>query len=265
MTQPRSELITSAKNPLLREVRRAAARGELTVDGFCVSESFHLLEEAIRSRCRIEVVLAAEGVRSTVETHVRGLRGTRVVTVTDKAFAEISNTEASQGVIALVEPPKWTLEQLLRSRAMVVLLDGVQDPGNAGTIIRSAEAFGATGALFLKGTVSPYNPKTLRASAGSLFRLPFVTGIDGTLARTALEQKRIEIYAAQPKGKLLLAEADLGRGFALVIGSEGRGVSEKLASGAVDLRIPTVGVESLNAATAATVILYEAARQRTRQ
>lgn len=145
---------------------------------------------------------------------------------------------------------------------MVVVLDGVQDPGNAGAILRAAEAFGATGLVFLKGTVSPFNPKALRASAGSIFRVPLISGLDQDLARAAFEQKRLDIYAAAPDGDRKVDEVDLRRRFALVIGSEARGVSPRLRGAAFDLRIPTLGVESLNAAVAAGILLYEARRQR---
>ncbi len=119
----------------------------------------------------------------------------------DALFQTISGTETAQGVMSLVEPPVWSLEQLFdgaRGPALVLILDGLQDPGNAGAILRAAEAFGATGAIFLKGTVSPYNPKTLRASAGSLFRVPFLHGVDAELARAALRQNRVELFAGVP-------------------------------------------------------------------
>jgi len=154
---------------------------------------------------------------------------------------------------------------LFRGQSLVVVLDGIQDPGNAGSIVRSAEAFGATGVLFLRGSVNPYHPKTLRAAAGSLFRMPVVYGLDEDLARAALEQRRLDIYAAAPRGAKHLKDVDLTRRCAIVIGSEGRGVSEKLRAAALDLRIPTAGVESLNASVAAGVLLYEARRQRSRQ
>jgi TrmH family RNA methyltransferase len=256
------ESITSDKNPLLREVRKALLRGELTPDGCCVAESFHLLEEAIRSDCRVKVVVAASSVAEAVLTHVKGLKRVRVVTVRDPLFQALVTTENAQGVIAIVKPPSWTVEQLFRGRSLVVVLDALQDPGNAGNIVRTAEAFGATGAMFLKGTVSPFNSKTMRASAGSLFRLPFITGVSYEVARAALEQRRLDVYAAMPCGQRKLAEVDLSRRFALIVGSEGHGVSEKLRGAAIDVRIPTVGVESLNAAMAAGVFLYEAARQR---
>jgi TrmH family RNA methyltransferase len=256
------ETLLSAQNPLFKEVRRAATRGSLTSDGFAVAEGFHLLEEALRSQCEIRVVIAADTVRSTVETHVGGLKQTRVVAVSEAAFAALASTETPQGVLALVRPPAWTLAQLVRGRPLVVALDGVQDPGNAGAIVRAAEAFGATGVAFLKGSVNPYNPKCLRASAGSAFRLPVVAALEESLLLAALEQKRARLYAALPRAETLISEADLTGNCALVIGSEGRGVSTRLQRESTGLRIPTSGVESLNAAMAAGILLYEARRQR---
>jgi len=265
---PRPELITSAANPLLKEVRRAIAHGDLTEDGYAVAESFHLLEEALRSDREVGAVLAAQSVGSAAEAHIRRLRGIRLALLPDALFQRLSGTENSQGVIALVKPPVWSMEQLFRGCPLVVVLDGLQDPGNAGTIARAAEAFGASGLLFLKGTVSPTNPKTLRASAGSLFRIPYLHGVDAALACAALRQHKVELYAGVParpgKSTLLrsILEVDLTVRCGLVIGSEARGVSEGLRSAALDVSIPTVGVESLNAAIAAGVLLYEARRQR---
>ncbi len=257
-----NETLTSATNPLLKEVRRAILRGSLTADGLCVAESFHLLEEALRSDCAVRTVLASASVRSAVAGHVKGLKSVRVITLADPLFQKVASTETSQGVIALVHPPEWSLEHLLRGKCLAVVLDGVQDPGNAGAIVRAAEAFGATGVAFLKGTVNPYNPKCLRAAAGSVFRLPVVHGVDEQILLAALEQKRVDLYAAMPRGGKLIGEVDLTRACAIAVGGEGHGVSRKLYARAEDLRIPTSGVESLNVAMAASVILYEARRQR---
>jgi len=261
----RAETITSPANPLVKDVRRAIARGGLTAQGLCVAETFHLLEEALRSDCQVRYVLAAESVHSAAEKHVRRLAGIQVLVLPDALFQTLSGTETSQGVMALVKPPIWDLEQLFRGRPLVVILDGLQDPGNAGSIVRAAEAFGATGVLFLKGAVSPYNPKTLRASAGSLFRLPFLPALDPALARAALAQHRVELYAGLParNGETRpLATADLARPCGLVIGNEAHGVGAGWRAAAQGLSIPTVGVESLNAAVAAGILLYEARRQR---
>ena len=192
--------LTSTKNPLLKDVRRAITRGGLTTDGFCIAETFHLLEEALRSECSIQTVIASESVRATVERRVGGLKNINLVRVPDNLYAEISATESGQGVMALVKPPEWQLDQLLRGKPLVMILDGVQDPGNAGAIVRAAEAFGASGVIFIKGSVNPYNPKAIRASAGSIFRVPTVASLDPALAIAAISQKKMDLYAAMPTG-----------------------------------------------------------------
>jgi RNA methyltransferase, TrmH family len=261
------ETITSVANPLLKDVRHAIAQGGLTEQGWCVAETFHLLEEAVRSRCEVKVVLAAESARSVVEVQVRRLPAVRLVILPDALMQKVSATQTSQGVVTLVRPPEWKLEQMTGTHALVVVLDGMQDPGNAGAIVRAAEAFGATGAIFLKGCVSPYNPKTLRASAGSLFRVPFLHGIDANTARTALQQKALKLYVTVPardgKAAPALAETDFTANCALIIGSEAHGVGQVLRAASTEISIPTAGVESLNAAMAAGILLYEARRQRT--
>jgi TrmH family RNA methyltransferase len=195
--------------------------------------------------------------------------GRRTVILPDSLFQSIAATETSQGVIALVQPPEWSIDQLfqgqsIQGQSMVVVLDGLQDPGNAGAIARAAEAFGATGLMFVKGTVSPYHPKTLRASAGSLFRIPFVSALAAPLARASLRQHGVDLYAAMPftGSQRMAGDVDFTRGCAIVIGSEGRGVSKELRVICQEVAIPTVAVESLNAAVAAAVLLYEARRQR---
>jgi RNA methyltransferase, TrmH family len=263
------EIISSSANPLLKDVRRAIARGGLTQEGYLVAETFHLLEEALRSGCAVRVVLCSESVHSAVQKHVKRLTGLRVAVVADELFPSISGIESPQGVIALVRPPVWNLPQLFGGRSLVLVLDGLQDPGNAGAIARAAEAFSATGIMFLKGTVSPFNPKALRASAGSLFRVPFAYGLDSALARAALQQNKLEVYAGVPANAHTpakpLDQVDFSRKCALVIGNEARGVSPQLRSAAMDISIPTAGVESLNAAVATGILLYEARRQRSRQ
>jgi TrmH family RNA methyltransferase len=163
-------------------------------------------------------------------------------------------------VLTLVRPRVSTLDAVLKEDALAVILDGVQDPGNAGAVIRSAEAFGASGVIFLKGSVNPYNPKCLRGSAGSIFRLPVVSAVEDEALQAALTG--IALLTAMPHSERVLAGADFRRACAVVIGGEGRGVRPELAALAEPLRIPTVGVESLNAAVACGVILYEARRQR---
>ncbi len=241
--------LTSEKNPLLKQVRRAARQASLTEDGLALAEGPHLLQEALRSHVEIHAVIAAES--ATLPD-----LNTRVLRVTDRAFAGLATTETPQGVVALIRPPVWTPADLLRGTPLVVILDRLQDPGNAGAILRAAEAFAATGAIFLKGTVNPYNPKCMRASAGSIFRLPLLTSV----AEDALPD--LPLYAADPRAAELASHAGLAQPCALVIGAESHGVSPALAARARPVRIPTAGVESLNAAVAAGILLYEARRQR---
>lgn len=247
--------LTSEKNPLLKEVRRAASRSELTEGGCVLAEGVHLLEEALGSPVAIDTVIVAEPVGAGVERLLSRCTGARVVLVPDAVFSKIASTEHPQGVITLVRPPRWSTQDLERGTPLVVLLDAIQDPGNAGTIVRTAEAFGATGMAFLKGSVSPHNPKCVRASAGSLFRMPVVD---------RFETPGLALYAAMPRAELPLERADFTGPCAIVIGSEGHGVHGELAQRAIGVRIPTSRVESLNAAVAAGVMLYEARRQRTR-
>ncbi len=243
------ETLISDQNPLLKEVRRLARKATLGDDRIVLAEGPHLLDEALRSGVEIRAVILAESAREAPETR---LAGARLARVPDALFAKLASTEAPQGVLALVRLPDWRREDLLRATPLVLVLDGVQDPGNAGAILRTAEAFGATGAVFLKGTVSPANPKCLRASAGSVFRLPIVAEIP----------EGLRLCAADPRASLPVSEARLDGPCAIVIGGEGGGVRPELAARATGIRIPTASVESLNAAVAAGILLYEARRQR---
>lgn len=253
--------IQSAHNPLVREIRRAVARGGLTHNGLCVAEGFHLLEEALRSGLRIDTVLATERAAAELRADFGRGRKPRFVRIGESLFSGISATEHAQGVLALVEPPQWREQDLFARRAPLVVLDRVQDPGNAGTIARAAEAFGAAGILWVKGTVGRWNPKTLRASAGSLFRLPVIEA-EAAEAAEMLQSRGAAIRITSPREGAPPWDRDWRAPCALVIGNEAHGVGSEWARAGEPVRIPTAGVESLNAASAAAVILYEAMRQR---
>jgi TrmH family RNA methyltransferase len=264
---PKVEAISSPANPLVKDIRGALRRGPLTEGGYCVAESFHLLEEALRSGSEIGAVVASERARAAVEERLGQRRDIRMAVVSESVFGKISATESSQGVIVLVKPRAWQIDGMFRGDALVIVLDGVQDPGNAGTILRAAEAFGASGAVFLKGSVNPYNAKALRASAGSVFHLPLMHGVAPAVLSETLALHNLDVYAAVPVAGPAesLTRADLKRPCALIIGSEAHGITPEVRSLARAITIPTRRVESLNAAMAATVLLYEAHRQRIRQ
>lgn len=249
--------LSSAANPLVKAVRKAARRGRATEDGLWLAESPHLLEEARRSEVELAAVLLAEAAADTVRELAQSCEAPLRL-ISDKLFAELATTEHSQGVIALVRPPEWTLKGILDRQGPVVVLDRLGDPGNVGAIARSAEAFGAAGLALTRGSAHPANPKALRASAGAFFRLPFVSGADpGPLVEECKAAGRALLAACAHDGRSI-REAPLDNA-AIVIGSEAHGVESALKDAAEAVHIPTVRVESLNAAMAATVILYEAA------
>jgi TrmH family RNA methyltransferase len=214
-----------------------------------------LFEEAVASHIEIGAVLVSEEVAerdwpSGVSVHI----------LPKALIREIVTTESPQGIVTLVRVSESGIDSILDARGRVLLLDGIQDPGNAGAIVRAAEAFGGSGVVFLKSTVSPYNPKCLRASAGSSFRLPFVNHPEADAVRVALSLRGVALYAAMPGAEMSIEAVDWRKPGAIVIGSEGRGVSSEWSAKATPISIPTKGVESLNAAVAAAVILYEASR-----
>jgi RNA methyltransferase, TrmH family len=254
----------SDHNPLVKQIRRAISHGTLTEDGYAVAEGPHLVEEALAAHCEIRAVILSESARPALVSSLAGdaarLPAPRLVSA--KTFRSISSTDTPQGVLALVKPPAADALQVFGGDALAVILDGVQDPGNAGAIVRVAEAFGSTGAVFLKGSVDPFHPRSVRGSAGSAFRLPIVTG--GAFDTLIARDPELAVYAAMPRAaaSIELGEADFTRACAIVIGGEGRGVSEEIAAAAIPVHIPTARVESLNAAVAAGIVLYEARRQR---
>lgn len=242
------DFVSSAANPLLKEVRKAQEQGGVTAQGWLVAEGPRLVEEAIRSGLHIHCAIVREG--------MDGYTGPadRLVTVPDAVFRSIAATETPQGVLVLAEPPRHERTALFVGTPLIVILDGVQDPGNAGAIARSAEGFGATGIVFGAGSANPLAPKTLRASAGSLFRIPFL--------RDPQFDPELPCFAGVGRTAQAVWDCDLRQPCALVVGSEGGGISERFARLAQPVNIPTRGVESLNAAVAASVLLYEASRQR---
>jgi TrmH family RNA methyltransferase len=186
----------------------------------------------------------------------------------DKLFSSAVPSQTPQGVAALVQVKTFTLENIIdkASGGPLLVIAGVQDPGNLGTILRSAEAFGARGVLLGEGTVSAYNSKVVRASAGSVFRVP-VTKIDLNTLAAQLRNRGIRLIATSSHKGVVLPEADLKAETAIFIGNEGAGIDKKLLGEMDELvMIPHAPkVESLNAGVAASIVLYEAARQRGRK
>jgi TrmH family RNA methyltransferase len=258
--------VQSKQNARLKELRRALAKPGRDTHGLAGIEGLNLLEEALRGDLHVPCVFVAEDAQDRLE----GLPlppGTEVLLLPRALLDSVLQTETPQPVAALVEVPDWTLAHVLgpgkQSAPLILVLAGLQDPGNLGTILRSAEAFGASGIIALPGTVSQWNPKAVRASAGSVFRMPFIaTTADECFP--SLRQAGIHILTTTVRAAEPLDFCDLTGPIAFLIGNEGSGVPHNLAAHADSaLTIPCPGaVESLNAAVAASVLLYESSRQR---
>jgi TrmH family RNA methyltransferase len=257
--------ISSRQNSLVKALRSAFHHGELTPDGDCAVDGIKIVEEAIRSSVRITALFVAESARDRVNRLLPQLGNhTETLLLPDDVFRSAVTTEAPQGVAALVRAPQAKLDSMLQViEPLIIVAAGLQDPGNLGTVIRSAEAFVATGIIACEGTVNPYNPKVIRGSAGSIFRLP-VLKTDGPKALSAMRERGLRILATSSHKSSPVQEADLTGPLAIIIGNEGSGVPRDLLKEADQvIRVPhSQKVESLNAGIAASVVLYECARQR---
>jgi len=245
----------------LAQLRKAFRHGTLLPDGLLPIEGKILLEEAQRSRIEIVDLFVRNGipVPKTASGQIR------VEEVPAAVFRTIQETEQSQGIVATVRPRQFSLADILsRTPALIVVLCRLQDPGNVGTILRVSEAFGATGCVSLSGTASIYNSKVVRASAGSLFRLPHFGGAELQETIAALQSKNIRIIGTSPTSASSIETWDWRTPTAILIGNEGSGLNPKeLGYCDTVLRIPhNPTVESLNSALATAVILYEASKQR---
>jgi TrmH family RNA methyltransferase len=249
-----SALVTQVRN---LQRRRARKRSTLAV-----AEGVRLVEEALAAGVRFEgVVVAASALEhGRIATLVQRLEAhaIEVEDVPDRVFDGLADAETPQGVLAVVAPRSWRLADLdLDAGSPVLVLDAVQDPGNVGTLIRTAFALGAAGTLLLPGTADPRNPKVLRGAMGATFRLPVVPLTEEELGAWA-RRERVDLWAADMEG-VALGRAGRPARVAVVVGNEGAGVRPSVMSLARQrIAIPlTRGAESLNVAVAAGILLYE--------
>jgi len=247
---------------LVRDLRLRRGRERR---GLALAEGVRLVEEALAARLVIRHLLASPALEATPRGRaLKAALNTAGHTVTDtdeREFNGLAATDHPQGVLAVIEPPAWTLDDVQPGpRAPVLVLDGVQDPGNVGTMVRSAFALGAAGVLALPGTAEMTNPKTLRATMGGYFRLPCIPVDEAALRR----------WAGSAGVRVLIAATDgtsprsaRGTPLAVVVGNEGAGTRPSLegwAHGRIGIAL-RAGAESLNVAVAAGIILYEVTRE----
>jgi RNA methyltransferase, TrmH family len=262
--------IEGRHNPLVKELRQAFAHAELTDKGDCAIEGVRIVEEAIRSGLHFRAVFFRESAKNLsgrllpqIGSHVE------ILLLPDKLFDGAVPSETPQGVAALVRLKEFSLGDILERLQVgpVIAVLGLQDPGNLGTILRSSEAFGSAGVIVGEGTVSPLNSKVIRASAGSIFRLPVVIakaagGLEEISKR--LRQAGVRMIATSSHKGTPLDQSKLTGPSAVFIGSEGSGLPRTLMAEVDELvAVPhTAQVESLNAGVAGSIVLYEASRQR---
>jgi TrmH family RNA methyltransferase len=265
--------IEGRHNPLVKQLRQAFAHSELTDAGDCAIEGMRILEEAIRSGLRFSSVFFRESAQDRANRLLPQI-GAQVETLLlpDKLFDSLVPSESPQGVAALVRLKQFSLDDITERLQLgpIVVLAGLQDPGNLGTILRSSEAFGSAGAILGEGTVSPFNTKVVRASAGSVFRLPIIHS-QGNPAPKKLDEisdklrsQAVRLIATSSHKGTPLDQADLKSPAAIFFGNEGSGLPRDLMAKMDEvIAIPhSPQVESLNAGVAASIVLYEAARQR---
>jgi len=271
--QNRLRRIEGRHNPLVKQLRQAFSRSELTDAGDCAIEGLRILEEAIRSGLRFSSVFFRESAQDRANRLLPQI-GAQVETLLlpDKLFDSLVPSESPQGVAALVRLKEFSLDDVTERLQVgpIVVLAGLQDPGNLGTILRSSEAFGSAGVVLGEGTVSAFNSKVVRASAGSVFRLPIVHSQSKSGApkleevSEKLRSQGVRLIATSSHKGTPLDQADLASPAAIFFGNEGSGLPRDLMAKMDEvIVIPhTPQVESLNAGVAASIVLYEAARQR---
>jgi TrmH family RNA methyltransferase len=271
-----ANVITSRDNKWIKAFR-SALQGSGPGEGEPLGiEGRKLVEEALAFGLEAQALLVSESgeeelprILDAATRSDAGISRNRIYRTSDKLFASVSDTEAPQGIAALFAQRVWGLDDALRSETapLVVVMVGVQDPGNVGTIVRSAEAFGATGVIAARGTADPWSPKALRSSAGSAFRLPVIRGLAVPVVMAQLKISKVKIVAASANSKSVdpanLAHILQGPA-AIFVGSEGSGLPAEVEHTAdATIAIPmSAQVESLNAGVAASILLYEAAKFR---
>lgn len=262
-------MITSSSNPKVRQIIQWQNKSkERRGAGIFLTEGFRMFEEAPAESIQ-QVYLSEDALKRVCKRpdSEQKLMETGYETVSKEIFARMSDTQTPQGILCVVRRPLYSLEQLLQvEKPLLMVLEDIQDPGNLGTIIRTGEAAGITGVIMSADTVDVFNPKTIRATMGSIFRMPFlcVENLGETIE--LLRQRKIHTYAAHLDGEAWYDDFSFGEPTAFLVGNEGNGLTGETAAQAEHrLKIPMEGsVESLNAAVAASLLMYEAYRQRRR-
>ena len=255
-------MITSTSNKQVKNLISLTKKAkERNKQGVFIVEGRKMFEEAPKEWCLVLYVSAT--FLQSAENQVL-LQGYEYEILSDAVFRAVSDTQTPQGILCVVKMPQWRVEDIDLSKGAVLFLESIQDPGNLGTMLRTGEGAGIQAVIANKTTVDLFNPKTIRSTMGSIYRVPFIVSEDFQETILEFQRKGMRIYAAHLKGTMNYDEANYSGSCGFLIGNEGNGLSEEIA-GLADtyIRIPMEGkVESLNAAIAATILMYEVSRQR---
>lgn len=256
-------MITSMANQQMKHLTLLMKKAkERKKEQVFVTEGIKMFEEAPRTS--VTAVYVAESFLKK-EEHQRCLEGYSYEIVSDAVFREVSDTQTPQGILAVVRMPEYELRDLLKGdETHLLILEGVQDPGNLGTMVRTGEGAGITGIIMSRTTVDLFNPKTIRSTMGSIYRIPYFIADDLLQTMQTLKENGVSLYAAHLKGEAFYDAFDYTKACGFLIGNEGNGLSAEVADAAdTYLKIPMQGrVESLNAAISASLLMYECSRQR---
>lgn len=262
-------MITSAQNKIIKEVKALSRKRDRVKSGLFVAEGLRFVQSAIEVKAEIQYVIYSESIYRTEEgsDFVKSLSQAsefKVLEVEEKLMQELSDTQSPQGILAVVKQPKFQWEDIIKENGFLLILDRLQDPGNLGTIMRTADAAGADGIITTKGSVDVYNPKVLRSTMGSVFELPVLEGLEWAEIEPKLKEHKYHLYATALEESVDYDAPDYSSATAMIIGNEANGISEEiLLASDTKVKIPIVGsAESLNAGVAAAVMLYEVLRQR---
>jgi TrmH family RNA methyltransferase len=265
---PAHEVVRSRSNPLFKRLRALRERGVSRGGDVCLLEGPRLIAEALAADMALFEAAAVPGIeeRPPAQAVLATLRerGVPVRLMTRGLLESLSEAETPQGLVALARPPGFAEERLYDSVPLILLAVGIQDPGNLGGLLRTAEASGATGAWPVDGCAHPFSWKALRGSMGSAFRVPLARPVPAPEALDRLDEHGVRVIATAADGESRYDEVDLEGPVALAVGSEGAGLPAHVTRrAALRVRVPLAPpVESLNVGVAAGLVLFEAARQR---
>jgi len=259
-------VISSLSNPQMKNLtllqKKAKARDE---QGIYVVEGLKMFEEAREAGILMKAYASESFYQEKTQENQYYFADLDYDIITDSVFKEVADTLTPQGIMGTVKKPEYYLDSIMKApEACLLLLEDIRDPGNLGTMIRTAEGAGVTGVIVSDATVDIYNPKVIRSTMGSIYRMPIFQAEDFYKTLEDIKKQGIVIFAAHLLGIPYDTEGSFRKRCAFLIGNEANGLSEK-ASAVADtlIKIPMAGkVESLNAAVAAAILMYEAARQR---